>query len=239
VHTPRIRLAVLDTGGTMVRDEEVALTAFVEALAAHGAGPDVEGFDDRLTFVRRTMGRARLDVFRVLLGEESRARHANRVFEAAVEAAIAQGGIEPVAGATEAIAALGDAGIRVCLATGYSQRTLDHIVEAMGWRELVDAALAPAPGRRGRPHPDLVLSAVMALGIDSVDQVAVADDSVAGLLAGRRAGASVIVGVLTGSHGCAELARAPHTHLVEGVWDLPALLVPGLLVPDPVPLSAA
>jgi phosphonatase-like hydrolase len=233
VDLARIKLAVLDTGGTTVRDDDVALTAFVEALAAYGAGPDIPGFDDRLTFVRRTMGRARLDVFRVLLGDESRAYAANRVFEAAVESAVAQGGIEPVPGAEAAIRALRDAGIAVCLATGYSQRTLDRIVGAMGWRRLIDGALAPGPGRRGRPHPDLVLSAVIELGIDSVAQVAVAGDSVSDLVAGKRAGASVIAGVLTGAHRYDDLSRAPHTHLVEGVWDLPDLLVPGY-----APLSA-
>jgi phosphonatase-like hydrolase len=234
VHTPRIKLAVLDTGGTTVRDDDVALTAFVEALAAYGAGPDIAGFDDRLTFVRRTMGRARIDVFRVLLGDESRAQHANQVFEVAVESAVAQGDITPVPGAEQAISALRDAGIAVCLATGYSQRTLDRIVDAIGWHDLVDAALAPGPGRRGRPHPDLILSALIALGIDSVGEVAVAGDSVSDLVAGRRAGASVVAGVLTGAHRCEDLVRAPHTHLVEGVWDLP-----DLLIPETAPLSAA
>jgi phosphonatase-like hydrolase len=180
------------------------------------------------------MGRARIDVFRVLLGDESRAQHANRVFEAAVESAVVQGGIEPVPGAADAISALRSAGISVCLATGYSQRTLDRILEAMGWRELVDAALAPGPGRRGRPSPDLILGAVIGCGIDSVDQVAVAGDSVSDLVAGVRAGASIVAGVLTGAHSRADLARAPHTHLVEGVWDLP-----DLLIPESVPVSAA
>jgi phosphonatase-like hydrolase len=234
VDASRIRLAVLDTGGTTVRDDDVALTAFVEALAAYGAGPDVPGFEDRLTFVRRTMGRARIDVFRVLLPDEERARAAHRVFEAAVEAAVAQGGVEPMPGARDAIEALREAGIAVCLATGYSQRTLDRIVEGIGWRNVVDAAIAPAHGRRGRPYPDLILSAVMQLGIDAVSEVAVVGDTVSDLVAGRRAGAAIVAGVLTGAHRRDDLARAPHTHLVDGIWDLPILVLR-----DSVPLTAA
>ncbi|MEX2255702.1 MAG: HAD family hydrolase [Acidimicrobiia bacterium] len=232
--TPNIKLVVLDTGGTTVRDDDVSLTAFVEALAAYGAGPDVPGFEDRLTFVRRTMGRARIDVFRVLLGHESRAQAAHQVFEAAIESAVAQGGVEPIPGARGAIEQLREAGIAVCLATGYSQRTLDRIVDGIGWRDLVDGALAPGQGRRGRPHPDLILSAVMEFGIDSVAAVAVAGDSVSDLLAGQRAGASIVAGVLTGIHDREDLARAPHTHLVKGVWDLP-----GLVLRDAAPLTAA
>jgi hypothetical protein len=33
----RTRLAVLDAGGTAIHDDDIVLTAFVEALAAYGA----------------------------------------------------------------------------------------------------------------------------------------------------------------------------------------------------------
>jgi phosphoglycolate phosphatase-like HAD superfamily hydrolase len=33
----------------------------------------------------------------------------------------------------------------------------------------------------------------------------------------------VVAGVLTGAHGRAELAAAPHTHLLDSVADFPAL----------------
>jgi len=79
------------------------------------------------------------------------------------------------------------------------------------------------PGIRGRPHPDLVLAAVLALEVDDVGAVAVVGDTASDLLAGTRAGASVVAGVLTGAHGRAELEAAPHTHLVDSVAEFPAL----------------
>ena len=235
----RIRLAVLDTSGTTIHDDDIVLTAFVEALAAYGAGPDTRGFDDRLVYIRRTTGRSRLDVFRALIEDEQQAQLANHVFEVAVEAAVAQGSIEPVAGAREAIELLRDRGVAVYLATGYSQRTLDQIIEALGWREVVDGALAPGVqmgpwGLRGRPHPDLILAAVLQSGIDAVAEVAVVGDSVSDLVAGTRAGASIVAGVLTGVHSREDLARAPHTHLLDGVWELP-----GILLDESAPLTAA
>ncbi len=233
---------MLDTGGTTISDDDVVLTAFVEALAAYGAGPDTRGFSDRLVYIRRTQGRSRLDVFRALIEDEKRAQLANHVFEVAVESAVAQGGIEPIPGAREAIEALRDRGVAVYLATGYSQRTLDQIIEALGWRDVIDGALAPgmpAPSGvgsvlRGRPHPDLILAALLRSGIDTVREVAVVGDAVSDLVAGTRAGASVVAGVLTGVHSRDELARAPHTHLLDGVWD-----VPGILFPESAPLTAA
>ncbi len=234
MHNLRIRLAVIDAGGTTIRDEDVVITAFVEALAAFGAGPDVPGFDDRMRYVKYSMGRTRLDVFRYLLRDNGKARLANRVFEAAVEAAVVQGDITPFPGAREAIDELRAAGIAVCLTTSMSQRTLDRIVVALGWSDVVDLTLAPGFGVRSRPHPDLVLMATMRLGIDSVREVAVAGDTVADLVAGSRAGASIVVGVSSGAHDLEMLRGVPHTHLLAGIDQLP-----GVLIGQRVPMTVA
>lgn len=222
---PMIRLAVLDLAGTTVRDDGAVEAAFVEALRQTGAGPDTDGFPRRLEYLRTTMGRSKIEVFRELLGDETRAQRANEAFEAAYGAGLAAGGAEPIPGAVEAIAKLRAGGALVCLTTGFSARTLDALLAALGWQDRVDLALSPSPGVRGRPHPDLVLAAILALGIDDVREVAVAGDTANDLLAGTRAGASVVAGVLTGAHGRAELAAAPHTHLLDSIVDLPPLCV--------------
>jgi len=234
MHNLRVRLAVIDSGGTTIRDDDVVITACIEALAAYGAGPDVLGFEDRLRYIKFSMGRTRLDVFRYLLRDGGTARLANRVFEAAVESAVAQGDIAPFPGAHRAIDELRDAGIAVCLTTSMSQRILDRIVHAIGWEDTVDLTLAPGLGVRCRPHPDLVLMAMMRLGIDAVREVAVVGGTAADLIAGSRAGASVVVGVSSGAHDAAMLRATPHTHLLERIDQ-----VPGVLVGQRVPMTAA
>ena len=111
----------------------------------------------------------------------------------------------------------------MCLSTGFSQPTLDALLDALAWRDRVDLALCPRPGVRGRPYPDLVLAAVLALEVDDVRAVAVVGDTANDLLAGTRAGASVVAGVLTGAHDRAELGAAPHTHLLDSVAEFPEL----------------
>ena len=69
------------------------------------------------------------------------------------------------------------------------------------------------------------LAAILALEVDDVRQVAVAGDTANDLLAGTRAGASIVAGVLTGAHDRATLAAAPHTHVLDSVVDLPPLCV--------------
>jgi len=223
---PTIRLAVLDLAGTTVRDDGAVEAAFIEALRQAGAGPGTDGYERRRAYLRATMGISKIDVFRELLGDDSTARRANEAFEAAYGAGLAAGGAAPIAGAVEAMAALRAGGVLVCLTTGFSGRTLDALLDALGWRDRVDLALSPTVGVRGRPHPDLVLAAILALGVDDVRQVAVAGDTANDLLAGTRAGASIVAGVLTGAHDRATLGAAPHTHLLESVADLPALCLP-------------
>jgi phosphonatase-like hydrolase len=218
-----IRLAVLDLAGTTVRDEGMVEAAFVDALRDVDAGPGTDDYTDRLNALRVAMGRSKLEVFRELLGDDARAQQANVAFEAAYGAGVASGALEPIDGAPEALAALRDAGVLVCLSTGFSPRTLDALLDALGWRDRVDLALSPRPGIRGRPHPDLVLAAVLALEIDDVRSVAVVGDTANDLLAGTRAGASVVAGVLTGAHDRNQLGAAPHTHLLDSIVEFPGL----------------
>jgi phosphoglycolate phosphatase-like HAD superfamily hydrolase len=70
----------------------------------------------------------------------------------------------------------------------------------------------------------MILTAVLRLRIDDVREVAVVGDTANDLLAGTRSGASLVIGVLSGAHSPVELARAPHTHIIDSVADLPALL---------------
>ncbi|MFO7589787.1 MAG: HAD family phosphatase [Acidimicrobiia bacterium] len=219
-----IKLAVIDADGTAISDDDVVLMAFVEALGALGLGPEVAGFDDRMRYVRFSMGRARFDVFQYLLRDAGTARLANRIFEAAVESGIGQSEVAPMPGAQAAIDELRDEGVAVCLVGTMTQRALDRIVAEIGWTDAVDLTLAPNADLRGRPHPDLVLMATMRLGIDSVRDVAVVGGTVASLVAGNRAGAATVVGVAADDHEHTLLGATPHTHLVRSIGEVPGVL---------------
>jgi phosphonatase-like hydrolase len=183
--------------------------------------------DDPGAYIRRTMGQSKITVFTELLGgDRHRAEQANAAFEAAFDQAVDRGEVAALPGSEEVFAALRGGGVRVCLTTGFSPATRDRIIDTLDWTGLVDLALSPADAGRGRPWPDMILTAVLRLRIDDVAEVAVAGDTTSDLVAGTRAGASIVAGVLTGAHSRAELAEAPHTHLLDSVAGLPALLLP-------------
>jgi phosphonatase-like hydrolase len=227
VRADRITLACLDIAGTTVDDGDAVVDAFRSALADQGVAAGSAAMVDAESYVRQTMGSSKIVVFRHLLGgDEARAHAANRTFEAAYEATVSSGGMRPVPGAVDLFARLRDADVRVCLTTGFSARTRDAVLDALGWHDLVDLALSPQDAGRGRPFPDLVLTAILRLGIDDVRDVAVAGDTVSDLWCGTRAGASIVAGVLTGAHDRVTLAAAPHTHVLDSVADLGPLVVP-------------
>lgn len=215
-----ITLVALDMAGTTVADGGAVEGAFHDALASLGT----EATAAQLDHVRTTMGQSKIEVFRALLGDEGAARAATDAFEAAYEGRAATDGVAPLPGAEDLFAALRSRGTRVCLTTGFSDATREMLLERLGWRDLIDLSLSPGPGVRGRPFPDLVLTAALRLGVDDVRDVAVAGDTASDLLAGTRAGASVVAGVLTGAHDRAALEAAPHTHILGSVAELDALV---------------
>ena len=68
-----------------------------------------------------------------------------------------------------------------------------------------------------------MLSAMLRLGVTDVRETAYAGGTESGVLCGRRAGASVVAGILTGGHTRDRLHRAGATHLLGSIAELPGL----------------
>ncbi len=223
--SPIVRLVALDMAGTTVADDGAVEEAFQRALDAVDLTAGALRHDPG-EYVRRTMGQSKISVFTELLGgDRHRAEAANVAFEAAFDQAVDRGEVSPMPGAESSLAKLRQAGMRLCLTTGFSPATRDRIIASLGWESAVDLALSPADAGRGRPWPDMILTAVLRLRVDDVSEVAVVGDTASDLVAGTRSGASYVVGVLSGAHSRAELATAPHTHIIDSVAELPALLI--------------
>lgn len=220
-----IRLAVLDMAGTTVADDGLVMKAFEAAASAAGipdSGPEHEA---ARRYVIDTMGQSKITVFRALVDSEELAQQANRAFEQAYDALIDGGAAAPIDGAAAAIGRLRAAGVKVALTTGFSKPTKERLLKALGWESIADLTLAPAEAGRGRPYPDLILTALLRLEIDDVRQVAVLGDTANDIVSGHRAGARVVAGTLTGAHDEGQLRAAEPTHLVPTVADFADLLI--------------
>ncbi|KMO80062.1 Phosphonoacetaldehyde hydrolase [Mycolicibacterium obuense] len=222
-----IQLAVIDMAGTTVADDGLVIEAFEAAAEAGGLPADGPRREHARQYVLDTMGQSKITVFRALFDDEATAQRANVAFEQAYASLIAAGRAEPIPGAADALGRLRNDGIRVALTTGFSPDTQAALLEALGWQDIADLVLAPGDGVRGRPFPDLILTALIRTGADSVQAVAALGDTANDVESALRAGCSIASGTLTGAHDERRLVAAGATHVVATVSDFADLLLKG------------
>ncbi|MDF1477589.1 phosphonatase-like hydrolase [Leifsonia sp. H3M29-4] len=219
--TSQFELVVLDMAGTTVVDDGLVESAFARAWDRVKATED--GREAALDHVRATMGQSKIEVFRALADEET-AQAINAQFEAAFRELIDEGRCEPIPGAEEAIRSLRARGLKIAFTTGFSRSTADAILAALGWTDLADVVLTPADAGRGRPAPDLALTALLRTATSSVAAMVTVGDTESDAASGRAAGAGLVVGVLTGGREESALASAGADIVLQSVADLPAAL---------------
>jgi phosphoglycolate phosphatase len=212
----------------MADDHGMLERAFAEACATQGIVPGTAAYAHYMVGVHQARGQSAVDVFRGLFPDgDGRAEAAALSFERSFRAAVDRTGISPVAGAEETIRQLSDSGVRVCLITSLSRRLLGLVMDTLGWWRLIDLTLCPEDVPRGCPWPDLVLTAMLRVGVEDVRAAAFAGSTTSEVQCGKRAGAGIVAGVLTGGHTSDRLRTAGATHLIDGIAELPGLLYKG------------
>lgn len=133
-------------------------------------------------------------------------------------------GVSGKEGVQRTWSALRQRGIRIALDTGFSRPIADAIINRLGWREIIDASVTSDEVERGRPHPDMIFRAMERTGVSDVRAVMKVGDTASDLQQGTEAGCTYVVGVTSGAYSAEELAREPHTHLIEQLPELLAIL---------------
>ncbi|MDP5226677.1 MULTISPECIES: HAD-IA family hydrolase [Arthrobacter] len=221
----RLRLAVVDMSGTTVTDGGLIEEALRRAFCAAGEEPGSARLASMMDYAHNAMGLSKLSVFQQLYeGRPGQARQANAVFEQAYDELVDRGGVQAIPGAQSAMQWLRDAGLKLCLVTGFGRHTQNTILESLGWMGLADLSLCPEDAGRGRPWPDMILTAVLALDLGDVREVLVVGDTTADIQSGLRAGAGLVAGVLTGAHSEFALRAAGADAVVPSIRDIPTLL---------------
>lgn len=224
---PPVTLVCCDLIGTMISDGAIVERSFTEAIATQGIVPGTAAYTRSMVQIERARGCPPADIMhRVFSDDVTRAQAAYIAFERSYQAAIDRYGVTAVPGADEVLARLSGSRVRVCLMSSLSRAALSLVVDTIGLRWRSDLLLSLDDVARGCPSPDLVLTAVLRLGIDDVREVAVVGDTESVILCGRRAGVRIAAGLRTGSRNPARLRQAGATHLVDTIADLPSLLNP-------------
>lgn len=194
----RLEAAILDWAGTVVDFGSFAPTQiFVEAFAEAGVKIN-------LAEARGPMGVGKWDHIRTLCDNPTvAARFEQRwgraptdddvtaLYERFMPLQIAKIGEHSalIPGALEAIADLRQQGMKIGSCSGYPAVVMEQVVaraQEQGFE--ADHVVASDAVPNGRPHPAQALANVIALGIGDVAACVKVDDTVPGILEGRRAG---------------------------------------------------
>ncbi len=222
---PPITLVCFGLIGTLVDDGGIVEQSFAEAIATQGVVSGTSAYTRRMTQVYQARGHAPGEVLRLLFPDnQARAQAAELAFGKALGDALARTPVKAIPGAEEVLHELAGAGCRLCVMTTLSGRVLGTAIDTVGWRDEFDAAVSADDVPRGCPAPDLALLAMLRAGVGDVRELAMVAATGAGVECGRRAGARVSVGLLTGPHSVARLQAAGATSVIDSIADLPEVL---------------
>jgi phosphonatase-like hydrolase len=209
-------LVCFDMAGTTMFDGGLVLEAFRRTID----DLEVVGEEARRAqqYVIETMGQSKIEVFTALF--DVRGPLANEIFERRFIEVVRASGVREVPGVRAIVQELRRLGFEVALTTGFSASTREVLIEELQWRDLFEVRVSPEDAGRGRPAPDMLLWCLIQLEAHSVDSLIVVGDTASDMQAGRRAGARLCVGVLTGTDDAQRLRDNGADEVVDSITDL-------------------
>jgi HAD superfamily hydrolase (TIGR01509 family) len=204
-------IAILDVDGTLVDTNYQHTIAWHRALRAHGQTV-------QMWKVHRHIGMGGDQIVRALVGEQVEAELGDEIRAAEADAyAELIGEVEPMEGARELIEELREGGATVVLASSAKAAEVDHYLDLLDARELVDGWTTSADVERTKPAADLVQAALEKAGREG--PALMIGDSVWDVKAAQAAGVPTLA-VLTGGFSREELREAGAAEVVESIGEL-------------------
>jgi HAD superfamily hydrolase (TIGR01509 family) len=207
-----------DLDGTLADSTELHWCSWQVALEAEGVPITRERF-------LASFGQRNEEILSSWLGPEAGAENIRRVGDAkegAYRALVKQHGLDPLPGAAEWVRALHEAGWRQAIASSGPRANVQVMHEALGLGAYIETLVAAEDVSRGKPDPEVLLTAARRLGVGP-DRSIVVEDARAGIEAALRGGMrSIAVGGGAGED--ADIVVASLTDLPPDTFDR---LVPG------------
>lgn len=204
-------VVVLDIDGTLVD------TNYQHAIAWHRALRD-HGCVVQLWEIHRHIGMGGDQMVTALVGEEAERRDGDAIRAAEGEAyGELIGEVQAMHGATELLEELREDGAKAILASSAKAAEVDHYLDLLGARDLVEGWTTSADVERTKPHPDLVEAALEKVGGDG--PAVMVGDSTWDVKAADAAGIPTLA-VLTGGFSEEELREAGAAEVCESIGEL-------------------
>ncbi|AVK97871.1 HAD family hydrolase [Lysinibacillus sphaericus] len=240
-----IELAVFDLAGTLVEDNNGVRDCLYKAAVDYGLNVTKDEISNH-------MGTNKIHLYQFLIArtkgnfidfknfevdiDNSTQDEAVKLYDRYTEYMIAyyQENCREIEGATETLKWCKENGIKVATGTGFHKEINSVIMESLGWVKdgLIDYAvdLDMVPEGKGRPAPFMIFKAMEYLNVQNVRNVIKIGDTPADMLEGYNAGCKAVIGVTQGSTPIEVWGKYYHTHVLDTVKELPALIESGKIV---------
>ena len=204
-------IVVLDVDGTLVD------TNYQHAIAWHRALRD-HGYAVQLWEIHRHIGMGGDQLVAALIGEEGERSDGEAIRDAEGEAyGELIGEVQAMDGATELLRELREDGARAILSSSAKAEEVEHYLDLLDARDLVEGWTTAADVERTKPHPDLVQVALEKAGNDG--PAVMVGDSTWDVKAAEAAGIPTLA-VLTGGFSEEELREAGAAEVVRSIAEL-------------------
>jgi HAD superfamily hydrolase (TIGR01509 family) len=206
-------IVVLDIDGTLVDTNYHHAIAWYRAFGRHGVFPPVWR-------IHRHIGMGGDQLVPALVGDETAERVGDDVRDAEAELyAELIDEVKPLDGARGLIEDLREAGHQVVLASSAKEEEVEHYLDLLEAREIVDGWTTSADVEATKPEPDLVKAALDKAGGGGDGKAILIGDTTWDVEAANRAGIETL-GVLTGGFSADELMGAGATQVFDSVQEL-------------------
>ena len=220
----RIRLIVLDVGGTIIQDHGDVPDALQSAFAKRGITVTLDE-------IAKWRGASKREVVRHFASERSKTTgpKLDAICDAVYKDFTAQAieayrNVPPIAGAEMVFQHLGSQGFLLATTTGFGREIAASIFQRLQWEKYFAAMITSDDVAQGRPAPYMIFHALEAARVSNVAEVMAVGDTPLDLQAGTNAGVRGVVGVLSGAGKKEQMEREPHTDILGSVAELPGLI---------------
>lgn len=202
---------ILDVDGTLVDTNYQHTLAWHRALRTHD-------HIVQMWEIHRHIGMGGDQIVAALVGEEVEETEGEKIRAAEGDAyGELIGEVEPMDGARGLIEDLRGEGSHTILASSAKQEEVDHYLDLLDARELVDGWTTAADVERTKPHPDLIHAAREKAGVEG--PAVMVGDSTWDVKAADAAGIATLA-VLTGGFSEDELLEAGAAQVVRSIAEL-------------------
>jgi phosphonatase-like hydrolase len=219
----KIRLAVLDIGGTIIEDHGEVPNAMHDALTKRGVAVSFAEIGEWRGASKRGMVRHFVELrTKSDPGRETLIQSIYDDFSNQVNRAYAS--VQPIAGAEAAIKQMRQAGLLLATTTGFDRQLTRAILHRLSWEDYFVAMVTSDDVVDGRPAPFMLFHAMEAAHVGNVAETVAVGDTPLDVQAGNNAGLRGVIAVYSGAATEQRLRQEAFTHILPSVASLPALL---------------